>query len=188
MQIFELLMIAAGLSMDAFAVSVCKGLSLKRVTGRACTKVGLYFAAFQGLMPLAGYTIGTYFAKSITKVDHWIVFMLLGIIGGQMVKNGFTEQELCQNDNDSLGVKEMLLLSVATSIDALAVGISFAFLYVNIIVAALCIAAITFCLSFIGVGIGNTFGMKYKARAELAGGVILIIMGIKVLVEHLGLL
>lgn len=188
MKIFELVMIAVGLSMDAFAVAVCKGLSLKHVTTKACTTVSLYFAVFQGVMPLIGYTIGAYFAKSIMVVDHWIVFVLLGIIGGKMVKDSFTNQELCQDDNNGLAAKEMLLLAAATSIDALAVGMSFAFLYVNIIVASLFIAIITFSLSFTGVRIGNAFGIRFKARAEFAGGAILIIIGTKILVEHLGLM
>lgn len=188
MQIFELFMIAVGLSMDAFAVSVCKGLSLQRVTASVCTKVGVYFAVFQGGMPLIGYTIGTLFAKSIKEIDHWVVFVLLGIIGGSMVKESFAKQELDLNDSDGLGVWEMLLLAIATSIDALAVGVSFAFLSVNIVMAALFISIITFSLSFTGVRIGCVFGLKFKAKAEFAGGVILILMGVKILAEHLGLL
>lgn len=184
---FELFMIAVGLSMDAFAVAICKGLSLRRITVRACTKVGLYFAVFQGIMPIIGYMAGSYFAESIRAVDHWIAFVLLGIIGGKMIKDSRESQEECCCGDAGLGFKEMIVLAVATSIDALAVGISFAFLNVSIVMAAVFISCITFVLSASGVKIGNVFGDRFKAKAELAGGIILMVMGTNILVQHLGI-
>jgi putative Mn2+ efflux pump MntP len=180
MGIIELFLIAVGLSMDAFAVSVCKGLAMKKCTWTKAGIVGLYFGIFQAGMPLLGYALGVQFSHVITSIDHWIAFVLLGIIGLNM-------SEECGMEEDSLKVKEMLVLAVATSIDALAVGITFAFLQVDIIPAVAFIGVTTFLLSVGGVKIGNVFGAKYKSKAELAGGLILILMGIKILLEHLGI-
>ena len=185
MHLAELVLIAVGLSMDAFAVSVCKGLSVKELRPRHALLAGLYFGGFQFLMPLVGWLLGYRFEEMITSVDHWIAFVLLALIGGNMVKESFSEEE---EMNDDFGVKTMLLLAVATSIDALAVGITFAFLSVKILPAAGLIGVTTFLLSVAGIYIGRAFGAKYKAGAERAGGVILILIGLKILLEHLGLL
>ena len=181
----ELFLIAVGLSMDAFAVSVCKGLSVQKLEKKHMALVGLYFGGFQFLMPLLGYLLGARFESLITNVDHWIAFALLLVIGGNMIKESFGEAEKL---NDDFGVKTMLMLAVATSIDALAVGITFAFLQVRIVPAALLIGVTTFCLSALGIYIGNRFGARYKSRAELAGGIILILIGVKILLEHLGII
>ncbi len=181
-----LLFLAVGLSMDAFAVAVCKGLALSKITLKNAGLVGLWFGAFQALMPLIGYFLGVQFQDSITAYDHWIAFVLLGFLGVNMIREAFSKDE--DHTNDSLSFRSMLLLSIATSIDALAVGITFAFLHVSISVAALVIGATTFLLSAAGVKIGNVFGMKYKAKAELAGGILLILLGVKILLEHLGVL
>lgn len=186
MSLFTLFMIAVGLSMDAFAVSICKGLALKKITVKNACLVGLWFGGFQGLMPLLGYLLGSSFAKYITAFDHWIAFGLLAIIGGNMIKEALGSEE--EEANDSLMVKEMFLLAVATSIDALAMGISFAFLQVDIVPAVSFIAITTFTLSALGVKIGSKFGMKYKSKAEIVGGITLILMGIKIVMEHLGIL
>lgn len=185
MSILELFLLAVGLSMDAFAVSVCKGLSVKKLELKHALLAGIYFGGFQALMPVIGYFAGSYFADLISDYDHWIVFILLAIIGGNMIKEAFGEEE---DVNDNFGVKTMLLLAIATSIDALAVGVSFAFLKVNILYAAGFIGITTFVLSAIGIKIGNVFGSRYKSKAELAGGIILILIGFKVLLEHLGFL
>lgn len=185
MSIFELFLLAVGLSMDAFAVSVCKGLSVKKLKPRHVLLAGLYFGGFQALMPVIGYFAGSCFSDLIASYDHWVVFVLLVLIGGNMIKESFGNEETL---NDSFSVRNMLLLAVATSIDALAVGVSFAFLQVNIIYAAGFIGIITFVLSAAGIKIGNVFGSRYKSRAELAGGIILILIGLKVLLEHLGVL
>ena len=187
MSTLELFIIAVGLSMDAFAVAVCKGLSVKSLKLRHMLIVGLYFGAFQGLMPLAGYFLGKQFEAYITKFDHWIAFVLLAIIGANMIREAISgEAEECC---DSFGVKAMVPMAVATSIDALAVGVTFGFMPdVNIWFAVAFIGIITFTLSAVGVKIGNVFGAKFKAKAELAGGVILILMGIKILLEHLGII
>ncbi|MBQ8403551.1 MAG: manganese efflux pump [Clostridia bacterium] len=187
MSTFELFIIAVGLSMDAFAVAICKGLSVKSLKPRHMLIVGLYFGAFQGLMPLAGYFLGKQFEEYITKFDHWIAFVLLCVIGGNMIREAIKgEAEEC---GDSFGVKAMLPMAVATSIDALAVGVTFGFMPdVNIWFAIIFIGVITFALSAIGVKIGNVFGAKFKAKAELTGGIILIAMGIKILLEHLGII
>lgn len=187
MGIIELFLIAVGLSMDAFAVSVCKGLAMKKCTWTKAGIVGLYFGIFQAGMPLLGYALGVQFSHVITSIDHWIAFVLLGIIGLNMIKESREDGEECGMEDDSLKVKEMLVLAVATSIDALAVGITFAFLQVDIIPAVAFIGVTTFLLSVGGVKIGNVFGAKYKSKAELAGGLILILMGIKILLEHLGI-
>lgn len=185
MSLLELFLIAVGLSMDAFAVSICKGLSMKKMSWKNAVLAGAYFGGFQGLMPLIGYFLGTNFKDMITQIDHWIAFVLLLMIGINMIKEAMGEAEELDAD---FGVKAMLTLAVATSIDALAVGISFAFLSVNIVPAVLFIGCTTFVLSFIGIRVGNVFGMKYKAKAEIVGGVILILMGTKILLEHLGLI
>ena len=181
-----LFVIALGLSMDAFAVSICKGLAMKKITLKKAAIVGLWFGGFQGLMPLIGYILGSQFEHYITTIDHWIAFILLGLIGLSMIKEALGKEEECQDD--SLAFKAMLVLAVATGIDALAVGITFAFLSVNIFSAVLFIGVITFVLSMIGVKAGNVFGIRYKSKAELAGGIILILMGTKILLEHLGIL
>lgn len=186
MSLWELFVIAVGLSMDAFAVSICKGLSVRRLKPKHVLIVGLYFGGFQALMPLLGYLLGKQFQSLITSADHWIAFILLGLIGFNMIREARNGDE--ENLNDSMGVKAMLPLAVATSIDALAVGITFAFLQVQIAPAVSFIGVTTFLLSAAGVKIGNVFGMKYKAKAELFGGIVLILMGLKILLEHLGIL
>ena len=185
MDFAELLLIAVGLSMDAFAVSVCKGLSVKKLEPRHALLVGLYFGGFQALMPVLGWLLGYRFETLITGVDHWIAFVLLELIGGNMIRESFSEEEEL---NDDFGFKTMLLLAVATSIDALAVGITFAFLSVKILPAAGTIGITTFLLSAVGITIGRAFGARWKSRAELAGGVILILIGLKILLEHLDLI
>lgn len=184
MGIWELLVLAIGLSMDAFAVSICKGLSVKEIKVRHMVCAGLYFGGFQALMPLLGYLLGMRFQQMIESFDHWIAFVLLVLIGANMVRESFGKEE--EELNASFGPKTMLPLAVATSIDALAVGVTFAFLQVQIIPAVSFIGIITFLLSFVGVKLGNLFGARYKSKAELAGGIILIGMGIKILLEHLG--
>lgn len=186
MGLLELFILAVGLSMDAFAVSVCKGLAMPKISLKKAVIVGIWFGGFQALMPALGYLLGSQFKDSITAVDHWIAFILLGIIGGNMIREACSGE--CEKENDSLDIKTMFLLAVATSIDALAVGITFAFLKVNIVAAVSFIGATTFIISAAGVKIGNIFGTKYKAKAELAGGVILILLGLKILLEHLGVL
>lgn len=189
MGIIELFLLAVGLSMDAFAVSVCKGLAMQKITVKKAAVVGLWFGGFQALMPLLGYVLGVQFRDKITAVDHWIAFVLLGIIGGNMIREALSKGcDECENEDESLDVKTMFLLAVATSIDALAVGITFAFLKVHIIWAISFIGAVTFVLSAIGVKIGNLFGTRFKSKAELAGGVILILLGTKILLEHLGII
>ena len=185
MGLIELICIAVGLSMDAFAVAICKGLSLRKCTWQKQGIVGLYFGVLQAGMPLLGYLLGMQFKEMITSIDHWIAFVLLGIIGANMIKEGFSKEEISDEKTDRLSVKEMLGLAVATSIDALAVGVTFAFLQVEIIPAVCIIGITTFILSAAGVKIGNIFGTRYKSKAEIAGGVILIFMGVKILVEHL---
>ena len=186
MSLAELFIIAVGLSMDAFAVAVCKGLAMRKMSLKGALIVGLYFGGFQAAMPLAGYLLGTGFSDSISSYDHWIAFLLLAVIGGNMVKEGLSASDECPDA--SLDVRNMTLLAIATSIDALAVGVSFAFLRVNIIPAISFIGVTTFLLSLVGVKAGNVFGNKYESRAEIAGGVILILMGLKILLEHLGIL
>lgn len=186
MTLVELFLIAVGLSMDAFAVSICKGLSMQKCTLKKSTIVGLWFGIFQAGMPLIGYILGVQFQDLITSIDHWIAFVLLGIIGGNMIKEALSDEE--EEADESLDVKTMFGLAVATSIDALAVGVTFAFLRVNIVPAVSFIGICTFTISAVGVKIGNIFGTKYKSKAELAGGAILILMGLKILLEHLGIL
>ena len=185
MGFIELFLIAVGLSMDAFAVSVCKGLSVKKVGVKHAALAGLYFGGFQFLMPVIGYLLGFRFESVIETVDHWVAFVLLAFIGGNMIKESFGKAEEL---NDDFGVKTMLLMAIATSIDALAIGVTFAFLEVAIVPAISVIGCTTFCLSLVGVVVGNFFGARYKKRAELTGGIILILMGGKILLEHLGIL
>ena len=186
MGLIELFFIAVGLSMDAFAVSVCKGMSVKEVKLSHMAIAGLYFGGFQALMPLLGYLLGEQFEVFITSVDHWIAFGLLCIIGANMIREALSKEE--DKLNDSFGFKAMLPLAVATSIDALAVGVTFAFLNVNILWAVTFIGVITFILSSIGVKVGHVFGLRYKGKAEFTGGLILVLMGCKILLEHLGIL
>jgi putative Mn2+ efflux pump MntP len=182
MGILELFILAVGLSMDAFAVSICKGLSLGKIKGKHMVIAGLWFGGFQALMPLAGYFLGSFFADVVNKYAHWVAFILLVIIGGNMIKESMGEDEEVDGRMD---VKTMLMLAVATSIDALAVGVSFAFLRVNIAAAVSFIGCVTFVFSAAGVKIGSLFGTKYKSKAELAGGIILILIGVKTLIEGL---
>lgn len=186
MSLLSLFILAVGLSMDAFAVSVCKGLAMKQITLKKAGIVGLWFGGFQALMPLIGYLLGSQFERYITSIDHWIAFALLSIIGLSMIKEALSKEE--DDANDSLDAKTMFVLAVATSIDALAVGITFAFLQVDIVPAVSFIGIVTFLLSAVGVKVGNLFGTRYKSKAELAGGIILIAIGLKILLEHLGII
>lgn len=186
MGLIELFLIAVGLSMDAFAVSVCKGLAMPKCTFKKAAIVGLWFGGFQALMPAIGYVLGAQFQETIASIDHWIAFVLLALIGGNMIHEALDNDE--EEADASLDVKPMFLLAVATSIDALAIGITFAFLKVNIIPAVCFIGIVTFIISFAGVKIGNVFGARYKNKAEIVGGVILILLGLKILLEHLGFL
>ncbi len=183
MELPELILIAVGLSMDAFAVAICKGLSVQSLKFRHALITGLFFGGFQAIMPLIGYLFGTQFRDYIVAVDHWIAFALLSVIGTNMIRA--SRQEYCENAGNTFGLKSMLLLSLATSIDALAVGVTFAFLNVDILPAASTIGIITFLFSAAGVKIGYVFGSKFKSKAEFTGGIILIGMGLKILVEHL---
>lgn len=178
--------IAVGLSMDAFAVAICKGLSVQKIKPAHMLITGLWFGGFQALMPLIGYFLGVRFETLITEIDHWIAFVLLSLIGGNMIREAIKgeEEKMC----DSFGIKAMFPMAVATSIDALAVGVTFAFLGVKIVPAVSFIGVITFVLSAIGVVVGNVFGAKFKSKAEFAGGVVLILMGLKILLEHLGII
>lgn len=188
MSTLSLFILAAALSMDAFAVSVCKGLAMKRVSVKNALIIGLWFGGFQALMPAVGYLLGTQFDQYITSIDHWIAFVLLSFIGISMIKEAISTKDEEEETNPSLSVKTMFLLAVATSIDALAVGVTFAFLKVQIIPAVSFIGTITFLLSIVGVKVGNVFGTRYKAKAEIAGGIILILIGVKILLEHLAIL
>lgn len=187
MSIIELLILAVGLSMDAFAVAVCKGLSAPKLKPINMAVTGAWFGGFQALMPLIGFLLGSAFEKYITPIDHWVAFALLGFIGANMIKESFSDEDECCDN--SFGFKTMFVMAVATSIDALAVGITFAVLKdVNVWWAITFIGVITFILSAIGVFIGHKFGEKYKGKAEFAGGAILILMGLKILLEHLGVI
>jgi len=183
---WELFLIAVGLSMDAFAVAVCKGLSVPKIQIKHWVITGLYFGGFQALMPLIGYFLGVQFQEAITSIDHWIAFGLLALIGVNMIREALSKEE--EEINDSFSFKTMVTLAIATSIDALAVGVTFAFLQVQIVPAVSFIGIVTFILSVIGLKIGNIFGTRYKSKAELAGGIVLICMGLKILLEHLGVL
>ena len=186
MGLWELFAIAVGLSMDAFAVSICKGLSVGRVKIKHALICGIWFGAFQAIMPTIGYILGTQFEKYITAVDHWIAFALLLLIGGNMIREALSKEE--EEVDASFGFKAMLLLAIATSIDALAMGVAFASLRVEIIPAVAFIGCTTFVFSAVGVKIGNIFGAKYKSAAELVGGIVLVLMGVKILLEHLGVI
>ena len=188
MGFLELFLLAVGLSMDAFAVSVCKGLSMKKADLRASIICGSWFGGFQALMPLIGFFLGTMFADAIVAIDHWIAFGLLALIGANMLKEAFGKEEEDENSAD-LSVKTMFIMAIATSIDALAVGISLAMAgNVNIFLAVLLIGVTTFALSGAGVKIGNIFGSRFEKPAQIAGGVILVLLGTKILLEHLGVL
>ena len=190
----ELLLLAVGLSMDAFAVSVCKGLAMKKATLKAGLTCGLWFGGFQALMPTIGFFLGTLFAEAIVAVDHWVAFILLAVIGVNMLKEAFSKEEGCGEEgcgeeSADMSVKTMFIMAVATSIDALAVGISLAMAgNVNTWLAAIFIGICTCVLSAIGVKIGNVFGSRYEKKAQMAGGIILILLGLKILLEHLGIL
>ena len=188
MGIIELFILAVGLSMDAFAVSVCKGLAMKKAPAKAMVLCGAWFGGFQALMPLIGFFLGTLFIDAISAIDHWIAFALLALIGVNMLREALGKDEGEQTDAD-LSVRTMFVMAVATSIDALAVGISLAMAGVgNIYLAVLLIGATTFVLSAVGVKVGSVFGSKYEKKAEIVGGVILILLGVKILLEHLGVL
>ena len=185
----EVLLIAVGLSMDAFAAAVCKGLAMPKLRVGQALVIALFFGGFQALMPVIGYLLGSQFESLITPVDHWIAFALLAFIGGKMLYDAFSGEDDEDAASDGrLDVREVAMLAVATSIDALAVGITFAFLHVDIVVAASQIGVTTFVLSFIGVAVGHAFGARFEKPATIAGGVVLILIGAKILLEHLGLL
>lgn len=182
MGLFELFILAVGLSMDAFAVAISKGLSMQKMSYKNAVLAGCFFGGFQALMPLVGYLLGTQFKDSISAIDHWIAFVLLVMIGINMIKESRGKIEKV---DASFGLRNMTVLSLATSIDALAIGVTFAFLHVNILPAVSIIGITTFIFSFLGVKIGNMFGIRFKSKAEFAGGIILIVMGVKILIEHL---
>ena len=192
MGIAELFLLAVGLSMDAFAVSICKGLCMKKATLKAQATCGAWFGGFQGLMPLIGFFLGTLFADAIKAFDHWVAFVLLAIIGANMIKEAFSKEseDSCDVSGEvDMSVKTMFVMAVATSIDALAVGISLAMAGdVNILLAVLLIGVTTFILSAVGVKVGNVFGSRYEKKAQFAGGVILVLLGLKILLEHMGVL
>ena len=185
----ELFILAIGLSMDAFAVSICKGLSMKKAGLKEGSICGAWFGGFQALMPVIGFFLGTLFADAIKAFDHWVAFGLLAIIGANMLKEAFSKCDCCEDQDADLSVKTMFVMAVATSIDALAVGISLAMAgNVNIWIAMLLIGVVTFLMCALGVKIGNIFGSRFEKKAQIAGGVILILLGTKILLEHLGLL
>ena len=186
MSLLTLFVTAVGLSMDAFAVSICKGLAMKKLSWKNALIIGLWFGGFQALMPTVGYLLGTRFEHYVTFIDHWIAFVLLALIGANMIREALSKEE--ENASAAVDVKTMFLLAIATSIDALAVGVTYAFLQVRIVPAVSFIGLTTFVLSIVGVKIGNVFGLRYKAKAEIAGGVILLLIGTKILLEHLGIL
>lgn len=188
MGVFEIIFIGIGLAMDAFAVSVCKGLSMKKMNWKKAGIIGLYFGGFQALMPAVGFFLGVGFENKIKSIDHWIAFILLFLLGVNMIKEAIEKNGDKKEEDDRTDSKTMIVLAVATSIDALAVGITFAFLSVNIFLAISIIGIITFIISAIGVKIGNVFGDKYEKKAEITGGVILILIGVNILLEHLEIL
>lgn len=191
MSLATLFITAVGLSMDAFAVAICKGLAVKKAGIKQMVIAGLWFGGFQALMPAIGYLFGSTLREYVEKYDHWIAFILLGIIGANMLKEALSKKDCdeCESSSASMGIKEMFTLAVATSIDALIVGVGYAFLPdVNIVAAVGFIGVITFILSGVGIKIGNVFGLKFKKKAEIAGGIILILMGLKILLEHLGVI
>ena len=183
MGIIELIFLSIGLAMDAFAVAICKGLSMSKMKWKNACVIGSYFGVFQAGMPFIGYILGVSFKDKICSIDHWVAFILLGVIGLNMIKEAISKDN--EKQNDSIKFKDMLILAVATSIDALAIGITFAFLKVNIWLAMSLIGIITFIISVAGVKIGNIFGDKYEKKAEFVGGIILILLGTKILIEHL---
>ena len=186
MGIIEIVLIGLSLAMDAFAVSICKGLSMKKMNWKSAIIISLYFGIFQAFMPVVGYFLGSTFESYVTNIDHWIAFILLSLIGGNMIKESFDSED--KKKNDKIDFKTMIVLAIATSIDALAIGITFAFFEVNLLLSISIIGIITFLLSILGVKIGNKFGDKYQNKAEFVGGLILVLMGIKILLEHLGIL
>lgn len=192
MGLLGLLAVGVGLSMDAFAVAICKGLAMRRINWLHAVTVAFFFGFFQAAMPFAGWLLGSQFERYITPVDHWIAFGLLAFIGGKMLWDALHEanEETCDCDalEGGLDLRELALMAIATSIDALAVGITFAFLGVNIFAAMIVIGATTFVLSFVGVVVGNQFGSRFEKPATITGGIVLILIGAKILVEHLGLL
>ena len=194
MGFIELFLIAVGLSMDAFAVSICKGLGMRQVNWAHAFVIALFFGVFQGIMPVIGWALGTQFADLIEPVDHWVAFVLLAFIGGKMIWDGLHEEEGCADcareapASQKPDMRELFGLAIATSIDALAVGISLAFLGMNIWMAAVVIAVTTFVLSFIGVALGNRIGMRFNRTATIIGGIVLILIGLRILLEHLGFL
>jgi len=188
MGMMELFLIAVGLSMDAFAVAICKGLCLQKMSLKRAALVGVFFGGFQGMMPLIGWLLGSQFEQYIVSIDHWIAFVLLGYLGGKMIWDAFHDDECECCDVDPFNLKELFVMAVATSIDALAVGITFAFLRVKIVPAVSFIGVITFTLSMVGVWVGHKFGSRFKSKATFAGGLILCLIGLKILLEHLGLL
>ena len=184
MSIIEIALIGVGLAMDAFAGSICKGLAMRRMNYKKAIIIAAFFGVFQALMPALGYVLGTTFANKIAAIDHWIAFILLALIGANMIKEALSsDDDECQDDSLRLG--DLIMLSIATSIDALAVGITFAFFNVSLLLSVSMIGIITFIICVIGVKVGNVFGEKYKSKAELAGGLILIVMGAKILIDHL---
>ena len=186
----ELVLIAIGLSMDAFAVALCKGLGMRRINYGHALVIALFFGVFQGIMPLIGWFLGTQFAMYVMPVDHWVAFVLLAYIGGKMIWDALHETDegaACEMDQRP-DIRELFIMAVATSIDALAVGITFAFLQMDILPAVLLIASITFGLSLLGVIIGNRFGNRFHKKAEISGGAVLVLIGVKILLEHLGVL
>lgn len=183
MEPIEILLISVSLAMDAFAVAVCKGLAFRKMNWKKAIIIGLYFGTFQAIMPIIGYLLGTTFDHFIISIDHWIALILLAGIGINMIKDSLSDES--ENCNENVDVKTMIILAIATSIDALAVGITLACLKVNIVLPVISIGTITFILSVIGVKIGNKFGNIYKAKAEMTGGIILILLGIKIVLEHL---
>lgn len=186
MEIYEILLIGIGLAMDAFAVSICKGLSMEKMNWKNVVIIALYFGVFQALMPLIGYFLGMTFESIVITFDHWVAFALLTLIGGGMIKESFDDED--DKKNDKVDFKTMVVLAIATSIDALAIGITFAFFDVNIVLAVSIIGIITFIISVLGVKIGNRFGDKYQNKAQLMGGIILVLLGFKILLEHLGII
>ena len=186
MELFEIIAIGIGLSMDIFAVSICKGLSMKKLSFKKIIIIAIYFGLAHALAPVVGYFLGSTIVGFVSKVDHWIAFILLAIIGGKMIKDS-TDKETDKR-NDKVDIKTMLPLTIAVSIDALAVGMTFAFFETNIVLAVSIIGIIAFIISILGAIIGNKFGDKFQNKAELSGGIILIIIGIKILIEHLGIL
>ncbi len=188
MKTYEILMLAVALAMDAFAVAMCKGLAMRKLNYKHAAVIALYFGVFQALMPMIGYFLGARFERYITQIDHYIAFVLLAFIGGRMIGEAFGEDAGCGESAGRLDHRELFVLAVATSIDALAVGITLAFLRADVVSCASVIGVVTFALSFAGVAVGNKFGARYKKKAEIAGGAVLILIGLKILLEHLGVI